>query len=136
MMPNFGDRFAELFAGKKQREIAEILDVTDGAVRHYLGGRVPDAEKLQLIANVTKCNLHWLITGDGTQFQQTTEHSVRTQLSFDALLEHRIRDIVREEISGDRQDEIGPFKKADVMLARSLGKVDGGEEEENLRKTG
>lgn len=95
-MGSFGARFADLFAGKKQIQVAEALDVTDAAVRNYLGGRVPDAEKLQLIARVTGCDLHWLLTGEGQKFKRDeTEQNVP---SLEDVLDRKIREIVREEL--------------------------------------
>ena len=98
-MPHFGDRFGELFAGLKQREIAEKLKITDAAVRNYLAGRVPDAEKLELISSLTGCNLHWLLTGTGEKYFGTAQ-SVRSQNagSFDEMLERRIRELIRSEL--------------------------------------
>ncbi len=138
-MSDFANRFSELFHGHKQREIAETLGVTDAAVRNYLGGRVPDAEKLQLIAEVTKCDLHWLLTGSGEKYRSLAERNVRNEESFDRLLEERIRRIVREEIS-PVGGEVGPIQWGQEQVGvPHLGTVDGGEVEvevEKKRKTG
>lgn len=74
-----------------------MLGVTDGAVRHYFAGRMPDLERLQLISKLSGVNLHWLLTGKGEKFQ--AERIVRNSESFEDVLERRVREIVREEMS-------------------------------------
>lgn len=114
-MGSFGDRFADLFAGKKQIQIAEALDVTDAAVRNYLGGRVPDAEKLQLIARVTGCDLHWLLTGEGLKFKRDeTEQNVP---SLEEVLDRKIREIVREELRQTPVQDLGSVDGFDLEAA-------------------
>lgn len=129
-MSDFGRRFAEIFEGKKQREIAKILHVTDRAVGNYLGGRVPDVEKLQLVADVTGCNLHWLLTGSGPKFGHMPEQNVRNPDSFDRLLEDRIRQILRDELGGIG-GEVGEIEQAERIAVRHYGTVDGGEEDQD-----
>lgn len=129
-MSDFGRRFAEIFEGKKQREIAKILHVTDRAVGNYLGGRVPDVEKLQLVAEVTGCNLHWLLTGTGPKFGHVVEQNGRNSDSFDRLLEDRIREILRAEL-GSIGGEVGEIEPAERVAVRHYGTVDGGEEEQH-----
>lgn len=122
-MSDFGQRFAELFAGKKQREIAKVLDVTDTAIRNYLAGRVPDADKLQIIARKTGCNLHWLLIGEGDIYVNKGERTVRAQESFDMLLNDRIRELIRDEMNHDKRIyDLGTVDEFD--LAGSIKKHD------------
>lgn len=127
----FGHRLKEAFRNATNKEIANQIGVSAPAVQNYSDGRVPPAETLLKIAEVTNCDLHWLLTGEAR-----VENTQPDPLINEAALEKIIRRIVREEIGTESGDEIGPFRKADIMLARSLGKVDGGEEEEKIRKTG
>lgn len=62
---SFGDRFKIAFGNAKYAIIAEKIGVSEAAVKNYVAGRVPDAEKLVQISKLTNCNLHWLLTGDG-----------------------------------------------------------------------
>ncbi len=62
---NFGQRLREAFKGASQTEIARQLGVSNSAVTNYVEGRVPPAEKLIKIADLTGYSIHWLITGDG-----------------------------------------------------------------------
>lgn len=98
-MAHFGDRLRELFPGKTQREIGELLNVTDAAVRNYLAGRVPDADKLEQIARLTGCNLHWLLVGEGQRkTDESTEQIVR---SLDDILNERVSASLRAMLDND-----------------------------------
>ena len=67
-MNSFGERLRAAFNNAKNAEIARKIGVSESAVKNYLDGRVPDGEKLVRIANLTNCNLHWLLTGQGVKF--------------------------------------------------------------------
>jgi transcriptional regulator with XRE-family HTH domain len=62
---NFGARLREAFEGASNAEIARQLDLTPAAITNYMEGRIPPAETLTKIADITGCSLHWLIIGDG-----------------------------------------------------------------------
>lgn len=68
---SFGERLKKAFGNAKQVEIARKMGVSESAVKNYVAGRVPDAEKLLLIKNLTNCNLHWLLTGEGDDLYTT-----------------------------------------------------------------
>jgi repressor LexA len=63
----FGDRLKKAFTGLSNRQIAEELGVSKSAVTNYMQGRIPPPEMLDSIARLTKCSLHWLITGEGPE---------------------------------------------------------------------
>ena len=64
----FGGRLRKAFSGSTNREIADKLGVSKSAVTNYIQGRIPSPETLAAIAELTGCSLHWLITGNGSQF--------------------------------------------------------------------
>lgn len=89
----FGTRLKAAFNNAVNIEIADKLGVTEGAVSNYVRGRIPDAEKLLEIANITKCNLHWLLTGEGDR------DLMQKPLDLTDALRATIRDIVKEELA-------------------------------------
>ncbi len=55
--------------GKTQKEMAEALGVSLRAYQMYEEGkRKLPPEKMQLLAELFKVNLHWLLTGEGEPF--------------------------------------------------------------------
>lgn len=63
----FGKRLKSVFGNATNAEIARKIDSTEASVGFYTRGRVPDLDKLKKIAELTNCNLHWLLTGEGEQ---------------------------------------------------------------------
>jgi transcriptional regulator with XRE-family HTH domain len=70
---SFGQRLRIAFGNAKLAEIARKLGVSEAAVKNYVGGRVPDSDKLIKISTLTNCNLHWLLTGEGPKFLNESE---------------------------------------------------------------
>lgn len=66
-MTSFGERLRTAFDNAKNAEIARKMGVSEAAVKNYVDGRIPDADKLIQIRNLTNCNLDWLLTGEGPQ---------------------------------------------------------------------
>lgn len=60
----FGQRLKQVFDYATNKEIAGRLDVSEAAAQSYTAGRVPPAELLVKLAEVTNCDLHWLLTGE------------------------------------------------------------------------
>ena len=52
------------FGDLKQVEIANLLNVKPSAITNYTKDRVPKAEILLRVWELTKCDLHWLLTGE------------------------------------------------------------------------
>ncbi len=67
-MTPFGERLKIAFSNAKNAEIARKIGVSEAAIKNYIDGRVPDADKLVKITSLTNCNLHWLLTGQGVKF--------------------------------------------------------------------
>jgi transcriptional regulator with XRE-family HTH domain len=61
----FGTRLREAFKGASNTEIASKLGVKQSAITNYMAGRIPLPDTLLLIADLTQCSLHWLLTGEG-----------------------------------------------------------------------
>lgn len=74
----FGKRLKAVFNNATNLEIASKLGVSAPAVQSYVAGRVPPADKLIVISKVTNCNLHWLITGQGSKFLTDDFHLERS----------------------------------------------------------
>lgn len=65
--PDFGKRFKKAFGDAKNYRIAAQMGISDAAVKNYVDGRVPGPEALLKIHQLTGCNLHWLLTGEGSR---------------------------------------------------------------------
>jgi SOS-response transcriptional repressor LexA/transcriptional regulator with XRE-family HTH domain len=71
---SFGGRLREAFVGVSNKEIAERLGVSKSAVTNYVEGRIPSADMLAKISELTSYSIHWLITGEGSKLvSQKTE---------------------------------------------------------------
>lgn len=113
---HFGHRLRSLFAGLKNKEIADKLGVSPPAVQNYLKGRVPDAELLLKIANLTGCDLHWLLTGVDSRTVNVTPSA--TGYINEDFLEQKIRQIVRDELNLiPVVQELGSIDEFDVDAA-------------------
>jgi len=64
---DFGKRLKETFKNSSNQSIAEKLGVSKPALTAYMQGRIPPADKLLDISKLTRCNLHWLLTGEGSR---------------------------------------------------------------------
>jgi transcriptional regulator with XRE-family HTH domain len=90
-----GRRIKTAFGGKKNAEIARLLGISESAVSNYVSGRVPDAQTLLRICNLTNCNAHWLLTGE----ELTPAPPESRPMDLEESLRTVIRQVVREEIS-------------------------------------
>jgi transcriptional regulator with XRE-family HTH domain len=64
---NFSTRFRELLetSGKTQKEIAEVLGLSEGALINYKRASVPKSAELLSIARYFGVTMEWLLTGEG-----------------------------------------------------------------------
>src|SRR5438046_8581119 len=118
-MTTFGERLRIAFNNAKNAEIARKLEVSEAAVKNYVQGRVPDAEKLVKIKNLTNCSLDWLLTGQ----PEKEIKAEPTPLTVDALLEQKIRSVVREELWRGSYSKTTPGTLADE-IEQDLGTID------------
>jgi cellulose biosynthesis protein BcsQ len=70
---NFSARFGEAFGNILKSEIAAKLGVSKATVTLYTSGHLPPSEMLLKIAELTGCNLHWLMTGCGPKWARAEE---------------------------------------------------------------
>lgn len=63
---SFGARLIEAFNGASKKEIAGKIGVEPSTITDYTkNGVYPTGKGLIKIAEITQCNLHWLLTGEG-----------------------------------------------------------------------
>lgn len=77
----FGKRLREAFGGGNNTIIAGKLGVSNSALTNYMRGRVPDADLLLKISDLTNCSVHWLLTGEGTKEISTEASDDRSEVS-------------------------------------------------------
>jgi cellulose biosynthesis protein BcsQ len=68
MKNDFAKRLKIAFENKTYKQISILLGITDAAVSNYFNGKLPPTDKLLQISEITGCNLHWLLIGDGEQY--------------------------------------------------------------------
>ena len=92
----FGERFLEAFEpmGWNQAEIARRLGVSRPTVADYAGGRLPPAQTLITIVELTDCSLDWLVLGKGPKYVQNNNDQEAGHL---ALI--RLTPAVRDALS-------------------------------------
>jgi hypothetical protein len=87
----FVRRFTEICGTSQAVDIARLLSISYQTARNYLGGRLPESKVLLLIAAKTPYSVHWLLTGEGKKF-------VETSLLEDTLpLSDQLQKFVRRE---------------------------------------
>lgn len=70
---NFSARLGEAFGNIRKSEMAAKLGVSKATVTLYTSGHLPPSEMLLKIAELTGCNLHWLMTGGGQKWVRSEE---------------------------------------------------------------
>lgn len=64
----FGRRLKEAFNNDSNKAMSLKLGIGKSTITSYMQGRIPTSEKLIEIADLTGCNLNWLLTGIGSKF--------------------------------------------------------------------
>lgn len=108
----FGSRLKELFDHARNGVIAEKLGVAENTVGFYVRGRIPDADMLITISNVTRCNIHWLLTGKGEK------HFTPSERESDGVIE-RVRIVAEEQsrrMHADAEIDGGGGERATLKL--------------------
>jgi repressor LexA len=113
----FGTRLREAFGHAKNVEIARKLGVSESGVKNYLEGRIPSADMLVSISNLTNCAVDWLLTGEGPRFLNgigglgegeipvyfgAKEHEIIQKLAGQSkrTFEDEVRELVLENLKG------------------------------------
>lgn len=94
MMNTLGNRIktARGKAGLSQRKLAEILNIAYQTLNKYeRGHRIPDADTLRQIANITKENPGWLLMGDA---KEETIHGIGKKASYPEEREEYIAKLI------------------------------------------
>lgn len=90
---NFGQRFSKLFErlGLKQKDAAEMLDLSQSFMSHvFRGERGLGYDKLILLADKTNVNLHWLLTGQGSQLVSEEGSIAPRYLEIFSFFQHEL----------------------------------------------
>ena len=58
-------RFVDACGTSEPAEIQRLLKISYQSAKNYLHGRIPQSDKLILIAMRTSCSIDWLLTGRG-----------------------------------------------------------------------
>lgn len=61
----FGERLLQAFENIPKSKIAKLLEVSNSTITDYISVRFPPPETLLRISDLTKCSIHWLLTGVG-----------------------------------------------------------------------
>lgn len=145
-MREFGDRFRDVFSDLKNKEIAELLEVSPPAVQNYLGGRVPEIDVLKRISKARDVSLHWLLTGEGSRSvndekqpenEQVADETpmIFNQQAFIEIVKGVVNDALDERLGQPEfPDNVGAMQPADIMIAPSLGRVNEDETAEVKRR--
>lgn len=89
----FGSRFRQAFGGATDSDIARKLKKTPSDVGKWTKrGILPRAEILLDVERITKCNLHWLLIGEG-----------EADLNPLRFLDHRTRAIVQRLATDEKK---------------------------------
>lgn len=137
----FGQRLKEAFNDATNGVIGSKLGVSENNVGFYVRGRIPPAETLVRISNVTGCNIHWLLTGNGSKFvvSQIEDAPAEEPLINRDALDKLIREIVRDELRetsniGGEIEGIEPIGSRDMMLAPVVAHIGPGITEEEAKE--
>jgi transcriptional regulator with XRE-family HTH domain len=144
---SFGERLRQAFEGIGNSEIARKIGVSPSAITDYMKGKtLPTAEGLVRIAEISKTNLHWLLTGEGEESndplrflderRRVTVIAVASKLGItpealiadlvDEALRERAADMVKNmsELDGSEMDQLfAILKLRDVSEPGAVGRV-------------
>jgi len=94
---NVGQRLRNLreILGLSQDVFAKQLNITQGALSHYEKNRILMSLPVAFsIYAQTKCNIHWLLTGDGDMFIDNTKNiNFETNLLCDSTRDNYIKEL-------------------------------------------
>ena len=113
----FEERLRQAFSNASISEIAVKLDLSYHGARNYFGGRIPSAEKLKQISELTGCSIHWLLTGHGPK--TTAGYPAEELLLF---LENHIQEALNQLAAAENKhpSEIIALLVTEALIARGL----------------
>jgi len=91
----FGARLKQAFGGATGRDIGRKIGYSDTQMSSILAGQAEmPFDKLILVSQLTKCSLHWLITGEGEESREPLDFIPETPRKIvEALAEGREVDV-------------------------------------------
>lgn len=98
----FVRRFVHICGTKEPAKVARLFNISYQSAKNYLSGRLPNAYVLRSIAETTPYSIHWLLTGEGEKFTDTTEAA----LELTDEMRGFIKEICLEIISSMTIEEI------------------------------
>lgn len=117
----FGQRLKTAFGNASNAEIARKIGVSPQAVVNYVGGRIPDLDKLLQVKATTNCDLDWLLTGE--------EKTNREVVELNPELQRRVKQIASEQahtvfedvqIAAGNLDDLTVRLLTEYLIARAL----------------
>jgi transcriptional regulator with XRE-family HTH domain len=103
----FGTRLRQAFGGARNTIISEKIGVTPSTMTEYMrGDTYPDVAKLIKISAITKCSIHWLLTGedeadvDPLRFLGPSQRAIIKKLADDrgVAAEEYLREMVTDSL--------------------------------------
>jgi transcriptional regulator with XRE-family HTH domain len=119
----FGVRLKQAFEGSTNTEIARKLGVSNSTITDYVKGTsYPTADGLLKIAGITKCNIHWLLTGEGEADSNPLRFLDEQTRATVIAVASKLR-ITPEALISDMIDEA--LTRRAVEMVRNLKELDG-----------
>lgn len=109
-MATISDRLREIIGQGSVHAFAKRCEVSGTAMRQYLEGSIPSADKAARIASQSGVNLQWLVTGEGPKYPEPVRPA------GDAAIDPELLGRVIDRISRVYRDE--RVHLADVELGR------------------
>ncbi len=123
-----GRRVREVFGNATNAEIARQIDVSEAAAQTYTTTRIPPYDVLLKIAETTKCNLHWLLTGEGSRSVIPVEGSAIAK-RLESIANEQVIPLFGEvDIAGTNAEQRALKLLTEFLLSRALeryGLLDG-----------
>jgi hypothetical protein len=98
---DFVKRFVEVCGSSQPVEVARLLNVSYQAAKNYLNGRMPDSNVLVIISERTPYSIHWLLTGQGRKFVESsqTEDTLRPSDQLRKFVRRECLELIEEVLS-------------------------------------
>ncbi len=141
----FGRRLKTAFNNATNGVIARQLGVAETTVGFYVRGRIPDAEKLIEIANLTNRSIDWLLTGRDNEQSDEYERKIFDEgLLIEKIAKAVERENQKKSVSQIAQDEgfrdmMRELVQEEIAKTRKRSRyveIDFGHGEEQNKKTG
>ncbi|MGC2238904.1 MAG: helix-turn-helix domain-containing protein [Pyrinomonadaceae bacterium] len=118
---DFIKRFVEVCGSSQPVEVARLLNISYQAAKNYLFGRMPDSNVLVIISERTPYSIHWLLTGQGKKFVESSqsEDTLRPSDQLREFVRRECLELIEEVLS--RQTEAAQSKVV-VLTSENIKK--------------